>query len=298
MKPSSLLITAACTALAAGLPTTASAQTLQKVRESGVITVGYREASVPFSYLISPTKAVGFSVDLTEQITDEVRRTVRRPDLRVAAIPVTGQNRIPLLVNGRYDLECGSTTHTAAREQEVAFSTSFFYAGTRLLTRRGSGVRDYPDLAGKTVATTAGSTNEKVILRYAADRGIRLDVAPAKDYRESFELVASGRAAALALDDVLLFGLRANAPDPSSFEVVGDALQVEPYGCMVRKDDPEFKRLVDRVIVRMMGNGEFARLYARWFQSPIPPQGANLDMPMSAALRNNLRRHDDRPAAN
>jgi ABC-type amino acid transport substrate-binding protein len=296
MKCLYLVFTALSAALAA-MPSAADSQTLQKVRERNLITVSYREASVPFSYLISPTKAVGFSVELTEAIVDEVRKTLGRPNLQVASIPVTGQNRIPLLVDGTYDLECGSTTNTAARGKEVAFSVSYFYAGTRLLTRKDSGVRSYADIAGKPVATTAGSTNEKVIRKYAADHDLPIDIVLAKDYRESFELVESGRAAALALDDVLLFGLRANAKDPTSFEVVGETLQVEPYGCMVRKDDPEFKKLVDRTIERLMRSGEFSRLYVKWFQSPIPPRGANLEMPMSTPLKDNMRKLDDKPAA-
>lgn len=290
-----LLLSLVCAALPA-LATSVHAQTLQKIRDNNAITVGYREASVPFSYLISPTKSVGFSVDLTEAVVDEVRKTLRRPDLAVVWVPVTAQNRIPLLASGGYDLECGSTTNTAARGKDVAFSISYFYAGTRLLTRKDSGIRDYGDLAGKMVATTAGSTNEKVLLKYAADRGLKMQTVQAKDYREAFELLESGRAAALALDDVILFGLRANAKSPENFEVVGETLQVEPYGCMVRKDDPQFKAVVDRAIANMMKTGEFSRKYARWFQSPIPPAGANLDMPMSAPLKANLRNRGDQPA--
>jgi ABC-type amino acid transport substrate-binding protein len=292
----SLPRTILCAALfAVAVPS--GAQTLDKIRERGVITVSYREASVPFSYLISPTKAVGFSVDLTEAIVDDVRRKLKRPDLRVAWIPVSGQNRIPLLMDSTYDLECGSTTNTAARGKDVAFSTSFFYAGTRLLTRKGSGIRDYGDLAGKPVATTAGSTNEKVLLKYTADHEMAVQTVQGKDYRETFELVEQGRAVAMALDDVILFGLRANAQDPASLEVVGEALQVEPYGCMVRKGDPEFKKLVDQSIGRMMKSGEFSRIYAKWFQSAIPPRGANLDMPMSPLLKANLTKLDDQPVA-
>lgn len=296
MEHSYLFATALCTALTAiALP--AGAQTLQKVQERNQITVSYREASVPFSYLLSPTKPVGFSVDLTELIVDDVRKALQRPYLRVAYIPVSGQNRIPLLVDGTYDLECGSTTNTAARGKEVAFSISYFYAGTRLLTRKNSGIRDYGDLSGKRVATTAGSTNEKVLLKHAAAHDVPIELVQAKDYRESFELVDSGRAIALALDDVILFGLRANAQNPSAFEVVGDTLQVEPYGCMVRKDDPEFKKLVDRTIAQLMKSGEFARLYAKWFQSPIPPRGANLEMRMSDPLRTNMQGLSDKPAS-
>lgn len=285
--------------LAAGLATAtapAAAQTLKKVAESNKITVSYREAAVPFSYLISPTKPVGFSVDLTEAIVDDVRKKLRRPALQMAFIPVTGQNRIPLLVDGTYDLECGSTTNTAARAKEVAFSISFFYAGTRVLTKKESGIRDYGDLAKKVVATPAGSTNEKVIRNYAAAHGVEMQIAPAKDYGDAFQLVESGRAAALALDDVLLFGLRANAADADSLAIVGEPLQVEPYGCMVRKDDPAFKRLVDGTIARLMQSGEFQKMYAKWFQSPIPPKGVVLGMPMSAPLKANINALSDKPA--
>lgn len=274
----------------------AMAQTLQKIADSNRITVGYREASVPFSYLISPSKAVGFSVDLTEAIVDDVRRQLKRPQLAVSYLAVNGQNRIPLLVDGSYDLECGSTTHTSARDKEVAFSVSYFYTGTRLLTKKNSGIRSVADLAKRTVATTAGSTNEKVLRKEIADRGLETQVLASKDYSDGFADLQSDKAVALALDDVLLFGLRANAQDPSALEVVGDPLQVEPYGCMVRKNDPEFKALVDRKIGRLMTSGEFARLYAKWFESPIPPKGAVLAMPMSDRLKANLREHSDKAA--
>jgi ABC-type amino acid transport substrate-binding protein len=274
----------------------AVAQTLQKVAEAKRITVGYREAAVPFSYLISPTKPVGFSVDLTEAIVDEVRRKIRQPHLAVSYLPVTGQNRIPLLVNGSYDLECGSTTHTSAREKDVAFTLNFFYTGTRLLVRKDSGIRGVADLGGKTVATTAGSTNEKVLRKAIGEAGLDTRVLAGKDYADGLADLQAGRAAALALDDVLLFGLRANAEDPSALAVVGEAMQVEPYGCMVRKDDPEIKAVADRAIARLMDSGEFARLYARWFEQPIPPKGVNLGMPMSEKLKANLRERSDKAA--
>jgi glutamate/aspartate transport system substrate-binding protein len=274
----------------------AGAQTLKKVTDAQRITVGYREAAVPFSYQLSPTKAVGFSVDLTEAIVDEVRRQLKLPHLAVSYLAVNGQNRIPLLVNGSYDLECGSTTHTSAREKDVAFTVSFFYTGTRLLVKKDSGIKGIADLAGRTVATTAGSTNEKVLRKEIADRRLDTKVLASKDYGDGLADLQAGRAAALALDDVLLFGLRAQSEDPSALAVVGEALQVEPYGCMVRKDDPEFKALADRALSRLMDSGEFARLYARWFESPIPPKGTNLAMPMSARLKANLREHSDKAA--
>jgi len=296
MKTSNPVTAALLIAGLVTLPAAISAQTLKKIADSNKITVSYREAAVPFSYLLSPTKAVGFSVELTEAIIDDVRRKLKRPNLVVDYIPVTGQTRIPMLVNGSYDLECGSTTNTAARGKDVSFSVSYFYTGTRLLTKKTAGIKNYADLAGKTVATTAGSTNEKVIQKYSTEHKLGIQTVPGKDYSDGLSLVESDRAAALALDDVLLFGLRANSRDPASLEIVGDALQVEPYGCMVRKDDPEFKKLVDGSIARMMKSGEFTRLYAKWFQSPIPPKGVILNMPMSEQLKANLKAYSDQPA--
>lgn len=272
------------------------AQTLEKVAAANKVTVGHREAAVPFSYLAGSARPTGFSVEITEAIVAELRTALNRPQLEVAWLAVNAQNRIPWLVDRTYDLECGSTTHNTTRERDVAFSVSFFYAGTRLLTKAGSGIRDYGDLAGKPVAAPAGSTNEKVLAKAMADRRLAVEIVAVKDYAEGLQAVEEGRAAALALDDVLLFGLRANAKDPAAFSVVGDALQVEPYACMLRKDDAAFKALVDRVLERLMRSGEFERLYARWFESPIPPKGITLAMPMSAPLRENLRQPSDRPA--
>ena len=272
------------------------AQTLEKVAASNTMTVSYREAAVPFSYVIGTATPVGFAVDLTDAIVEDVRRALRRPALEVRRIPVTGQTRIPLLVDGSYDLECVSTTHTAAREKDVAFAISHFYAGTRLLTRKGSGIRNWADLAKQTVASAAGSTNEKVLRQVSDERRLEVQVVLGKDYAESMQWVESGRAAALALDDILLYGLIANATNPADWEVVGDTLQVEPYACMLRKDDPAFKALVDATLARLMKSGELTRLYRQWFESPIPPKGMALNMPMSDALKGNLRSLSDRPA--
>lgn len=293
MKFNRFQIAALAAAGLAAIPV--AAQTLQKVAAGNAITVAHRESSVPFSYLVDG-QPVGFAVALTAAIVDDVRRATQRPALAVRSVPVTGANRIPLLVDGSIDLECGSTTNTAARGREVAFAISHFYTGTRLLVRTGSGIRGYADLAGKTVASVAGSTNEKVLRQVGEERRLGLQVVLGKDYAEALALVERGAAVALALDDILLFGLRANAADPAAFEVVGETLQVEPYGCMLRKDDPAFKALVDGTIARLMASGEFERLYTRWFMAPIPPRGAVLDLPMSEALRKNLSERSDRPA--
>lgn len=282
-------------ALSTAMPA-AQAQTLQKIAASNKITVSYREAAVPFSYVIGTHKAVGFAVDLTEAIVDDVRLQLHKPDLQVVYMPVTAQNRIPLLADGTYDLECGSTTNNAARGKEVSFAINHFYTGTRLLAKTSSHIKGYADLAGKTVATTAGSTNEKLIRQYSADRGLNMKIVLGKDYGDALGLVESDQAAAFAMDDVLLFGLRANSSDPTTLEVVGDTLQVEPYACMLRKNDPEFKKLVDGTLTRLMRSGEFTRLYQKWFESPIPPKGVVLNMPMGALLKANLKARSDKPA--
>ena len=282
--------------LAAGLTTTAGAQTLQKIAGANKITVSYREASVPFSYLIGSSKAVGFSVELSEAIIDDVRKKLKKPNLEVAYMSVTSQNRIPLLVNGTYDLECGSTTNNTARAKDVAFSTNIFYTGTRLLVKKSSGIKNYADLEKKTVASTTGTTNAQVIRKYNADKKLDMQLVLGKDHDDSLLLVESDRAVAFAMDDILLFGLIANSKDPAALQVVGDSLQVEPYACMVRKDDPEFKKLVDGTLNHMMKSGEFTRLYTKWFMSPIPPKGVNLNLPMGAELKDNLKALSDKPA--
>ena len=290
----STLMTAAL--LTAGLTSAASAQTLQKITDSNKITVSYRESSVPFSYLIGSTKAVGFSVELTEAIIEDVRKKIKKPSLEVAYMPVTSQNRIPLLVNGTYDLECGSTTNNSARGKDVTFAVSHFYTGTRLLTKKSSGIKNYADLAKKTVSSTTGTTNAQVIRKYSADKNLDMQLILGKDHDDSLLLVETDRAVAFAMDDILLFGLMANSKNPAALEVVGDSLQVEPYGCMLRKDDPEFKTLVDGTLTRLMKSGEFSKLYDKWFMSPIPPKGVNLNLPMSEQLKANLNTPSDKPA--
>ncbi len=296
MKLTSLMTAGLLAAGLASFALTGNAQTLKKIADSNKITVSYREASVPFSYLIGSTKAVGFSVELSEAIIDDVRKKIKKPNLEVAYMPVTSQNRIPLLANGTYDLECGSTTNNSTRAKDVTFAINHFYTGTRLLVKKSSGVKNYADLAKKTVASTTGTTNAQVIRKYSADKKLDMQLVLGKDHDDSLLLVESDRAVAFAMDDILLFGLMANSKNPSALEVVGDSLQVEPYACMVRKDDPEFKKLVDGTINRMMKSGEFARLYTKWFQSPIPPKGVNLNLPMAAELKDNLKAMSDKPA--
>ena len=273
-----------------------SADTLKKVAESGKITLAYRESSVPFSYLSGPGVPVGFAVDISNAVVDAVKKRVNNPALKVELQAVTLQNRIPLLTNGTIDLECGSTTNNTARGKDVQFAINYFYTGTRLLTKKTSGVKNYADLAKKKVASTSGTTNAQVIRKYNRDNNLDMDIVLGKDHDDSLLLVESGRAEAFAMDDILLFGLMGNQRNPAEWTVVGDSLQVEPYACMLRKDDPQFQALVNGVIGGMMKSGEFDKLYTKWFMSPVPPRNQNLNLAMSKELRENLVAQSDKPA--
>ncbi len=270
--------------------------TLSKIRSSGKMTFAYRESSVPFSYLDGPDKPIGFAVDISNAIAAKVRKQTGKPKLTVGWQAVTSANRIPLLQNGTIDLECGSTTNNSARGKDVDFAINHFYTGTRLLVKKSAGIQNYADLKGKTVAITTGTTNMQVVRRYNDEKGLGLNIIATKDHSDAALLVEADRAAAFAMDDILLFGLRANSKDPASLEVVGDSLQVEPYACMMRKGDPKFKALVDGVITGMMTSGEFAKLYAKWFTSPIPPRNQSIGLPMSKELQDNIKVPSDKPA--
>lgn len=292
--PARLLIATAAVAACTG---TAHAQsTLDKVKASGTISVAYRESSIPFSYLDDKAQPVGFGVEICDRIVDEVKKATGRADLKVTRQPVTSANRIPLLVNGTIDVECGSTTNNSDRAKQVAFAINYFYTGTRLLVKADSGIKGMADLSNKIVVSTTGTTNFRLMRNMITEQKLPIELIGAKDHAESQLLVGGGRASAFAMDDILLYGLRASATNPAEWAVVGEAIQVEPYAIMLRKDDPSFKQLVDGVVGGMMKSGEFERLYRKWFQSAIPPKGINLNAPMSKELQDNLKALSDKPA--
>jgi ABC-type amino acid transport substrate-binding protein len=292
MKISALMAAVALAAVATGAQ---AADTLAKIAASGKITLAYRESSVPFSYL-DGGKPIGFSVELSNAVVEAVKKKLNKPNLEVAMMAVTSQNRIPLLSNGTIDLECGSTTNNSARAKDVSFAVNHFYTGTRLLVKKSSNIKDYADLAKKTVTSTTGTTNALVMRKYNAEKNLDMDIVLAKDHADAFLLVESGRAVAFAMDDILLYGLMANAKNPAEFEVVGEALQVEPYACMLAKDDTAFKKLVDDTFIGLMKSGEFEKLYNKWFLQPIPPKNVPLNLPMSPQLRENIKSPSDKPA--
>jgi len=279
-------------------PLAASAQplegTLKKVKESGTITLGHRESSIPFSYYDDQQRVVGYSHDIMLRVVEALKQELQLPALRVNLNPVTSQNRIPLVQNGTVDLECGSTTNNLERQKQVAFSTSIFVIGTRLLTRKDSGIRDFADLAGKNVVTTAGTTSERLIRRMNEERKLGMNVISAKDHGESFLTLETGRAVAFMMDDALLYGELAKAKRPGDWVVTGTPQSREAYGCMLRRDDPAFKKVVDAAIARLMASGEAERLYARWFMSPVPPKGLNLAFPLSDDMKALYRSPSDK----
>jgi glutamate/aspartate transport system substrate-binding protein len=270
--------------------------TLDKVKASGSIALAYRESSIPFSYLGGEGQPIGFGWEICNKIVDQVKKSTGRADLKISTQSVTSQNRIPLLINGTIDIECGSTTNNSERAKQVDFAINYFYTGTRFLVKTDSGIKSVADLKGKKVVSTTGTTNFQILRKLNVDQNIGFDLIAAKDHAESTLLVIQGRADAFGMDDILLYGNRASALNPSELTVVGDSIQVEPYAIMIRKEDPTFKKLVDDTLATMMKNGEFETLYKKWFQSPIPPKGINLNAPMSKELRDNLKALSDKPA--
>lgn len=275
----------------------ANADTLGKIAERGSIVLAYRESSVPFSYLEGPGRPIGFGVEVANKVAEAVRQATGKKDLRIEYQSVTSQNRVPLVANGSVDLECGSTTNNAARAKEVAFAVNYFYASSRLLVKKSTGIQKLGDLAGKAIATTTGTTTFGQLRKLSLERNLDLRVVPAKDHADGFLLLESGRAQAFAMDDILLAGLMLNAKNPENFAIVGEPLQVEAYACMLRKGDPAFKKLVDTTLISMMKSGEFEKLYKKWFMSPIPPRQRSLGLPISDRLRDQLKSPTDQPAS-
>lgn len=265
--------------------TTHQAGTLDKIKESKTIVLGYRDSSIPFSYIAgNPNQPEGYAHDLQLKVVDAVKKNLNIPDLKVRYNLVTSQNRIPLVSNGTVDLECGSTTNNKERQQQVAFSVGYFEVGGRLLTAKDSGVKDFADLKGKKVVTTAGTTSERWLKQHATELGVS-DVISAKDHAESFLMLQSGRAAAFMMDDILLAGEQSKAKDPANWVIVGTAPIKEIYGCMLRKDDTAFKQVVDDAIKATYTSGEINTMYKKWFESPIPPKNINLNFPMSEDVK-------------
>ncbi|MGN8108518.1 glutamate/aspartate ABC transporter substrate-binding protein [Paraburkholderia sp. 22098] len=271
--------------------------TLLKISKEHVVTIGYRDASVPFSYYDADQKPIGYSIDVANLIIERIKMVVKSPDLKVRTIPITSQNRISLLQNGTIDFECTSTTNNVERAQQVSFSNSFFVIGTRLLVNRKSGIKDFDDLKEKTVVVGAGTTSEKILRKMNVEKSMSMDVISAKDHTESFLMLSTGRAKAMMMDDALLAGERAKARNPSDYEIVGTPRTYEAYGCMLRKNDAPMKAVMDAAIIEAQKSGVAAKMYQRWFQQPIPPKKINLDFPLSSRMQALFANPDDKPTS-
>ena len=292
------LVTAACLLFVAG---TLNAQekksyTLEKIRSLGAVYVGHQEASPPFSYLDADGVAIGFSMELCKHVVEAVKTKLGVPGLDAVQVPTSSENRQMMIESGTIDLQCGSVTNTIQRQRYVAFSATIFAAGVKALVRKDSGIRSMQDMKGRVVVTTSGTTSDTYVKAAAARQGCHLNYRVGRDHDDSLRQLLDGRADVLVLDDVLLQGLLMNADEADAYKVVvlDESYAVEPYGIMLRRNDPEFKKLVDETLVGLMKSGEFARVYDKWFMAPIPPLGKSLNLPMSDILQQLIQTPNDR----
>jgi glutamate/aspartate transport system substrate-binding protein len=270
--------------------------TLKKVKDTGSITLGIRTSSGPLSYLDANQKVVGYHIDICYRIVDAVKAKLKMPNLKVTEQEVTSQNRIPLVVNGTVDLECGSTTNNADRQKQVAFAPTTFVTNVRMAVKKSSGITDLDQLSGKPVATTTGTTSVALMRAHEKGKNVDFKEVYGKDHADSFQMLESDRAVAFVMDDNLLASNIANSPNPSAYAIVGPALSTEPIAIMLRRDDPQFKTLVDDTVKGMMKSGEINKLYTKWFLSPIPPKNSNLNFIMSEQLKAAIASPNDNPA--
>lgn len=258
--------------------------TLAKIKDSGVIVVGHRESSIPFSYYDNNQNVIGYSQDYSNLIVDAVKKELNMPNLKVKYLPVSSKTRIQLLNNYTYDFECGSTTNNLERQKVVDFSNSIFIVGTRFLVKADSNINGIEDLKGKNVTTTAGTTSEIRLNQLNNRDKLKIRIITPKDHGDTFNALETGRAAAFLMDDALLAGERSRAVNPAEWKIVGEPLSYESYGCMLRKGDTQFKQLIDKVIADAQTSGKALESYNRWFTQPVPPNGANMELEISPKM--------------
>jgi glutamate/aspartate transport system substrate-binding protein len=268
--------------------------TLKKIKETGSITIGHRESSIPFSFLDDKQQPVGYAMDLCMKIVDAVKTDLKLPNLKVNLQPVTSSNRIPLLQNGTIDMECGSTTNSIVRQEQVAFGPTYFVINVTAAVKKSSGINTIAQLNGKTVSTTSGTTSVPLLKAYAKAGNAQVKEIYGKDHAEAFLLMADDRAAAFVMDDILLAGQIANAKRPADYKILPESLRQEPYSMMLRKGDPQFKALVDKSIGAVMKSGEINKIYAKWFTTAIPPKGLNLNFPITAPIQEAFKNPNDK----
>jgi glutamate/aspartate transport system substrate-binding protein len=272
-----------CALLAA--PALAQEGTLEKIKKLNAITVGHRDASIPFSYYDDQQKVIGYAMDICQRIVEDVKKELKMPNLEVKYQLVTSANRIPLMANGTIDLECGSTTNNLERQKQVWFTNTHFVTANRWVAKKSSNIKTLNDLKGKTIVSTAGTTNIKQITEINAAQNLGMNIISANGHPEAFQMVETGRAVAFVMDDILLYSLAAQSRNPADYEISKEALSVEPYGIMIRKDDAAFKKVADASTANTYKSGAINAIYDKWFLKPIPPKGLNLNVPMNDTLK-------------
>ena len=284
-----LAFSGALAALCLALPAFAQdGGTLKKIKDTGAITIGHRDASIPFSYYDDQQRPVGYAMDICGAIVEAVKKKLNMPNLKVNYQLVTSANRIPLMANGTIDLECGSTTNNNERQQQVSFTNTYFIPANRWAYKKASNVPTLDTLKGKTIVSTAGTSNIKLVTQINTDKNMGMNIVSANGHPEAFQMVETGRAVAFVMDDILLAGLIANSRNPGEFAISKDFLSLEPYGAMLRKDDPEFQKVCDDATSELYKSGRINAIYEKWFMKPIPPKNITLHVPMSAELKKTL----------
>jgi len=280
-------------ALAFASTATAQEGTLKKIKDSGSITIGHRDASVPFSYYDDKQQPVGYAMDLCARIVEAVKTELKMQTIETKYQLVTSANRIPLMANGTIDLECGSTTNNLERQKLVWFTITHFVTANRWVAKRTAKLNKLADLKGKTIVSTAGTTNIKQITELNGEQKLGANIISANGHAEAFQMVETGRAVAFVMDDILLYSLVAQSRSPKDYDISKEALSVEPYGIMLRKDDAAFKKVVDAAMVNTYKSGAINAIYDKWFQKPVPPKGINLNVPMSDAFKKVIKSPTD-----
>ena len=289
MKRLTLLLAA----LAFAATATAQEGTLKKIKDSGSITIGHRDASIPFSYYDDKQRPVGYAMDLCLKVADAVKSELKLPKLDVKYQLVTSANRIPLMANGTIDLECGSTTNNLARQEQVWFTITHFVTANRWVAKKSAKIHSLQDLKGKTIVSTAGTTNIKQITELNGQKNLGMNIISANGHPEAFQMVETGRAVAFVMDDILLYSLAAQSRNPKDYAISAEALSVEPYGIMLRRDDPAFKKVVDNAMIQTYKSGAINAIYDKWFQKPVPPRNINLNVPMSEQFKKVIKNPTD-----
>ncbi|TMH32483.1 MAG: amino acid ABC transporter substrate-binding protein [Betaproteobacteria bacterium] len=282
--------------MALGVVHAQSNDTLAKIKSTGKVVIGTRDSSAPLAYTTGDGKYTGYHVEICNRIVDAIKADLKMPNITTEYTLVTSQNRLPLVVNGTVDLECGSTTNNKTRQAQVAFAPTTYVTNVRIAVKANSGINSIADLKGKKVATTTGTTSVQLLRKHERGQNVQFDEVFGKEHADSFLLLESGRADAFVMDDNILAGNIINAKNPADFKIVGETLSEEPIAIMYRKDDPGFKKVVDNAVTSMMKSGEIEKLYDKWFLKPIPPRNVSVNMAMTPSLKNALGNPNDKPA--